>query len=525
MHEALLHRLVTLGDMLGAPELELKLVSGPGSSHELPIRGAHLTEILDPGRWLDQDWVMITTGLQMQRDAARQRRLVRELSEQGITALGYCLGIVNKTVPSALLDEARKLDYPLFTVPLHVPVRVVITKVNRMLLATDEELFDRAVTLHDYLLAGLDASARTSLAPESHLVSNLSALLELRVDYLDPSTHPVGSTVAPDPTMRALLDSTSKQGTTKLRHEGADLLVVPCRLGARFSGWLVVHLPQSMETGRPVLSAAQAVARLIAVAVVSRQHSTENLDALGEELMTLLLDRTDGPKLSVHEDLESLGQSRALPVLHQLGFDQGLPIRALVAELASGDERELKALLRASRLPYLCTVHEDTFIAAVQASAHDLRTVVGRFGRPTGIGGAVPGISELHRSIRQARFALRAARRHEFFGADGEPACRFVDYDKLPLGPWMAEQVRETVGAPSADRYVQPLLEQPLLLEAVTAFLQHDQDVPAAARDLHLHPNSLRYRLDKVEGLLRAPLRRPSVLASLYLALTANELL
>lgn len=528
MHDTLFRQSVTLSDLLDAPGLELRLLSGGDGCRSAPVRGAHLTEILDPARWLDVGWVMFTTGLQMVRDAARQRRLIRDLATQKVTALGYCVGIATKAVPSALLDEARKLDYPLFIVPFDVPVRLAITHVNRLLLATDGELFDRAVTLNDYLLAGLDDAARSSLTPETHLVVNLRALLGLPVEYLDVTGCPVEPGQNSDLDLRLRLNSVSKQGTTKLQEDGQELLTVPCRLGTRLTGWLVVHLPSTMGTGQIVLAATQATAKLIAMAVVARQHSTENIDTLGQELMTWLLDRTAGTPVSESEDLEALSQTRALPVLHQLGFSAGEPIRALVVERAADTRTaaELRSLLRASKLAHLCVVRDGDFFAAVQGTGEQVRAVACRFGHLTGIGGAVSAITGLHRSLRQARFALQVIHRQEFLGQQENGVPRtYLDYDELPLAPWMAENARETAGDDRIGHYLRPLLAQPLLLEAVVQFLRHDQDIPAAARYLHLHTNSMRYRLERAEKALGVPLRRPSVLASLYVALTVSELL
>jgi len=46
----------------------------------------------------------------------------------------------------------------------------------------------------------------------------------------------------------------------------------------------------------------------------------------------------------------------------------------------------------------------------------------------------------------------------------------------------------------------------------------------ACAHTLHLHPNSLRYRLAKIEKALGRSLRSPQTIADLYLALRAGEL-
>jgi hypothetical protein len=66
-------------------------------------------------------------------------------------------------------------------------------------------------------------------------------------------------------------------------------------------------------------------------------------------------------------------------------------------------------------------------------------------------------------------------------------------------------------------------MERPPLAEGLQAFLSHDQNIMAAAESLNIHHNSLRYRLTKVEELLKVSLRQPSAISSLFLALAAID--
>ena len=70
--------------------------------------------------------------------------------------------------------------------------------------------------------------------------------------------------------------------------------------------------------------------------------------------------------------------------------------------------------------------------------------------------------------------------------------------------------------------WLAPLTENPLVLEAVQAYLRYDLDVGRAARCLHLHPNSVRYRLTRAEDLIGARLRSPETIVALHVALGAQ---
>jgi DNA-binding PucR family transcriptional regulator len=62
------------------------------------------------------------------------------------------------------------------------------------------------------------------------------------------------------------------------------------------------------------------------------------------------------------------------------------------------------------------------------------------------------------------------------------------------------------------------------LLDTLEAYYAADLSVPRAARALRIHPNSLRYRLGRIEQIVRLPLSSPRTVAILYLALLDRRL-
>ena len=63
----------TLGDLLDEPDLGVELVVGGERARSLPISGAHSIEVEHPSRWLDRDWLVLTTGVRLRRNARAQR--------------------------------------------------------------------------------------------------------------------------------------------------------------------------------------------------------------------------------------------------------------------------------------------------------------------------------------------------------------------------------------------------------------------------------------------------------------------
>jgi sugar diacid utilization regulator len=133
-----------------------------------------------------------------------------------------------------------------------------------------------------------------------------------------------------------------------------------------------------------------------------------------------------------------------------------------------------------------------------------------------GIGPAVELEEALARSASGARAAALEARSRtappgpvafeELGYSDVVLAC--VDPRHLLTAPTPLEALRRQRGD---------------MLGTLVSYLEHDMDAIACAKALHLHPNSLRYRLSRIEQHLGRSLRSPGTIADLYLALRAER--
>jgi PucR family transcriptional regulator, purine catabolism regulatory protein len=122
-------------------ELDLTLATGEDNA-QVSVRWVHSTELLDPTPWLRGGELLLTTGLQLQ-GAKPQREFVERLAEREIAGLGFGTGFVHKKVPAAVLNAARKLNFPLFEVPYELPFIAVTERVFAQLLDERYELLQR----------------------------------------------------------------------------------------------------------------------------------------------------------------------------------------------------------------------------------------------------------------------------------------------------------------------------------------------------------------------------------------------
>src|SRR4051812_33124632 len=151
-------------------------MSGGPEAARREVRGAHAVEVDAPARWLGPDWVMLTTGVRLQRNPSAQRELVPQLEAEGVTALGFGVGLGFDQVPAALVDVAREHGFPVFAVPYETPFREIIHFVDSSLAGGDEHVFRRLTALQRYLVDAL----RTP-EPEQAMVDRLADFLEASV--------------------------------------------------------------------------------------------------------------------------------------------------------------------------------------------------------------------------------------------------------------------------------------------------------------------------------------------------------
>ncbi|MGM1017440.1 MAG: PucR family transcriptional regulator [Actinomycetota bacterium] len=106
--------MVTLGEIVRA--------AGPALRPLLPfdaateITGVHVSELPDPGRYLDGGELLLTTGIPLTGGEADGDYVTR-LSAHGASALGLGLGEGWDDPPAALVDQCRSAGLPLFAVP------------------------------------------------------------------------------------------------------------------------------------------------------------------------------------------------------------------------------------------------------------------------------------------------------------------------------------------------------------------------------------------------------------------------
>ena len=502
--------MLTLGDVLAQRDLRLSLVAGKEEEDsKRRIAGAHSIEIDDPVRWLEPDWILLTTGLRLHDDPRRQRQLVLDAADAGLAAIGFGQHDTD-AVPPEMLKAATSAGFPIFTVPYDVSLRLVATFVTSALTDARVLAMRRAEAAQAFLIDSLSETR-----PAEALVHRLGQLLDARVAFFTPDgqREMASDDAPPDSIWSHLGDHQSEFHEVQIP-DGATVFWAPVRGEDYIYGWLAVMVRQ----GQPPTPLARQVTRnaqhLLAVPFQARLTVVEEERAARASLLLAAVDQSD------EAGLEDLAAKMAA-----LGLDFQEPAWLCASRdaAARGEQRQaslaaLELRLRSARLPYLLGHRDDLVTYLVQAPEERIAEwAPSSVNAPVGISRGVKSVADLPGALREAQLALLHAER----ATSGDHLCRFEAVglaERLLMDRSRSARLRDVDGA------VAKIRDRPELYETMVKYLMADLDINRTAEQMHLHPNSVRYRLRRIEELVGEPLTHVPVLVDLYLGVLWDSL-
>ncbi len=506
----------TLGDLLNESQLGLQLLTGGPDALLTPLMGAHAIELEHPAKWLDGGWMMLTMGVRLRNKPHVQRELIAELQELGASCLGFGVGHSFKCVPPALLDEARRRGFPVVLVPEDVQFRDITRAVFHSTVGIESTTFQRLSSIQQNLIrAFADAS------PLESIVQRLGRLVHstVAVIALDGQVDAATGTM-PVTEIAAVLDEQSRLPIAQFDVREWRVLAAPVTASRGPSArWLVVASRGTAVTYELARAAVQITAPLVGALLRLSVTDRAQDRAIRQAVLDSALD--DKPETV---DVRSLGAR-----ISALGIDFTTDVRTVVIRERSSvvDRRQdpvaaeevtswLYSRLEAVDARYLLS-RRPTEIVMVAGSDPVLQTLtaelVGTWPSLTvGVGRSVAGVEDIRTSHRDAQIAVQ----HLTVRSDQT----VMSFDDLDVVTQLLAEVPAERFAATAAPIAALLAENPIQLEALRAFFAANRDVKVAAESIFLHPNTLRYRLERLEHALGRSLREPAVTASLYCVLT-----
>jgi purine catabolism regulator len=501
---------ITVRDLVRLPHLRFTVVAGVGGlDHE--VTWVHTSDLPEPWKWHGAGELLLTNTVGLAAGEPEQVQFVERLSECGASGLGIGLGLSGPSLLDGALRRADELALPLLTVPLSTPFTAVVRAVADANSREESKQLWRVSRLYELLRT---SAAAGNSGPE--LFRKLGDELGVRLSVVDPAT---GHSLFGDGECgyaAELAAGYASHGnelpamlplrSAALRAEPGAVSAVAVAMPGEHPAALVVEstdgqLPSTVLLHHVAVGGALELARLT--------EAQERERRLGANLLTRLLERRIDPQAAQLQ-------------LAELGLD--LAACVLIAAQAAGDGTPVHRRLAAARVPH-AVLHRDSAVylllpAPSAATALAVETWPSPADGPAGLGVsdriAVP--SRVADAVQEARWALAVAT------ASGQRTVHYGD-ESMTLPPRTPAEARVLV-----TRILAPLIRHDAqhgteYVATLRVFLQADRSWRDAAAELHVHRQTLGYRLRKIEQLTGRGISRTDHIAQWWLALRARDLL
>ncbi|MEV0094955.1 PucR family transcriptional regulator ligand-binding domain-containing protein [Streptomyces sp. NPDC050738] len=499
---------ITIAEALELPCLAgARLVAG-GQGAERRVRVVNIMEVPDIVRWMRGGELLLTTAYALRGDEDALSALVPSLAARGLAGLGVKVGPYLPRLPRAMLQAADELGFPVLELPGEVMFNDILAEVIGTVLNRRALSLERSQEVHERLTTAVlrDGSYQ-------ELTTVLADLARCPAAVLGPDGTPLAS--AGDPpcdteasTRRAIgahARPSTSHGSVALwcAQPPTEDQLAALEHAATLAAMVAVQ--ERAVAGRERRSRALLLTELVSAAPQDRAETARRAAAMGWELQV--------PRAAVLVELGEVRESQE--AAERTPEERLLPfVRAVVGPRAIGWGVP-------SGLALLVEPGESLH-AVVRAVYDAVATALPKTRVRVAAGGVQADFADLHLSYREAVTAMTLGR--ELHGTDF--VCEHRDLgvyrllDQLPRRE-LARLVDEALGT----LLTYDSLHEGSLVHSLGVYLARDRNGVEAAEHLHIHYNTLRYRLKQIERLTGGFDRDPMSRLQTELAVHAHRLL
>jgi PucR family transcriptional regulator, purine catabolism regulatory protein len=508
-------------------ELDLDLAAGEQAA-AAPVRWVHISELEDPTPWLSGGELMLTTGIPLDTPA-KQRAFVRLLADCNLAGLGFGTGFNHRKLPKAMVEEARKRDFPLFEVPYSTPFIAITEKAFARLVNEQYEVLQRGIAVQRRL---------ERLVLEERGLEEIAATIATAVGGTVAILDGRGERLAGRGFRRQLsADAVKAIRGEAQAHAGDGHPFVPSHPsvagralahpvispgGGPPQAWVVIVRDSGGLGDFERLILQQAVA-VVALELMRRRVARETERRLaGDVLAGALGGRLEPAELRRRLEPFGIGDEAAVLVfsLPHPATAEGALERALAADACPA----VVAPHAVGSRELLCAVIDAADRDPVDVAADARKALTSERGGAVRAAASRPGPpADLRRSFHEARCALEATA----LGNGSAPeVASWRDLGAFTL--LLSIQDDEALKL-YCDSVLGPIEQGDEeyggeLLRSLEAFIEQNGQWERAAREVYCHRHTLRYRMRKVEELTGRDLSRAHDRIEFWLALRAREL-
>ncbi|WP_114453746.1 PucR family transcriptional regulator [Halopolyspora algeriensis] len=502
-----------LRDLLDDPGLGLTLLAGR-EQMDRPVRGIYITDLIDPRRYL-HGGELVLSGLVWHTGPADSERFAAALADAGVAALVAGTARLGSAPPD-LVEACARHRVPMLEVPVSVSFNTLSERVWR----AGNPMSPSRRELVDAVAAGADleqvlAMAATELGTDCWVLSAAGAVVGGRGELPEKSRSAL---------VREFLASGALPGTVRpaAGASGTSFVLWPIGSDAesRLARWFAVLLDaqQYRSTDREAVAAdlATAVALLRSRKQEGRQAASRSVQA------------------ALHRLLEgSASSSEFAARLDAAGLPVGEPLRVVALDVDGYGELATTLLREIAAATGVASVTAPLDHGALAVFAGDRCGLAGldrslhrtmedlEYG--TGELRLTMGVSDISEAVG-LRGAIEEARHARNLAAHRSSRCGIAAAAELATHQVLLASATDDLRRSYRQRVLSRLLaydetHHSDLVLTLRTFLECSGSWSRCAKRLHVHVNTLRYRIRRVEEITGRDLGDFTTRVDFYLAL------
>jgi purine catabolism regulator len=530
------------------------------------ITWVKVLESPDTISWLAEGELLLTVAFAIKDDQAAQQDLMRNLAMVGSSGLVIKPERYLPTIPDSMLGQADEFGIPLIRIPPDVSYLEIMAPILERIINAQNSELRRSIEIHrqftDLALNGQGLDV---------IVKTLGELVESSISLEDSNFRLLASHVVPGVTDRHRQQTLAHHGTPQKMQAGpvkemlrdvvegrkarkigpiaeagmtAHRIIAPILAGRENLGYLsIIDHPQHHEA--LAMMAIEHAATVIALEMIKQREVAEAEDRVRGELVDDLLNGTFGDEANVERRARHLHYDLSVP--HLVVVVDVDNFRRFIKENRYAEARVIalkhqlfqlvSSAVRRHYPHHLATAHSDSVVVLVPSGANQdpaegeaLATRIHRAVADAELGITV-SIGIGRRCLKPDDFkpAYTDARRALDLMVRFGKREQIVNYDRIGVYRLLSE-IEDRKGLESfAGRMLEPLVAYDRargapLLKTLEVYLQRHGNLRQSARDLHIHLNTLNYRIQRISEVIGADLKDADVRLDLLLALRVRAL-
>ncbi|MGL5809166.1 MAG: PucR family transcriptional regulator, partial [Nocardioides sp.] len=465
---------ITVRDIVDEPTLGARLVAGFDGTERI-VTWAATCEMDTPWEWLDAGDLLLVNGHRIPEDPHKQSDFVAALASAGMSALGVAEHAFAPALSTEMLTKANDLTFPI----LRIDYEIAFVSISKYVAGGN-----RSHDQHNLrLVSRIYDRARHSSARKRDFVDTLLTIGELVGSRLSVAT----------PTGHALLDTAeiSEHLKAELQDEEerrrGHRLPAAIRLQNGPPGTLAIPLP----AGRPALLIVEPLGNPCDVVVLTHIGMLIALELEREGTRHALMASVASDVMFrlVHRMVDT---SVAAQTIKMLGFEtEG---EHVIAALQSPNDVDLIQMLVDHRVPHLICqnshrslimlTHDDPSLSVLRSQA--LQRVIG-------LSAPFVGLRRVPDAAAEALFSLSTTDRPGLSAYGGENQV------VRPRSLAEAQRLVDDVLGPLLDPRLGGKTDWVITLRT---FLQSGRSWKRCSERMHLHKQTIVYRIKRIEELL-----------------------